>query len=234
MTDTVVIEERFRGPPNSGNGGYVAGLVAKFAGGHRAVYMRAPAPLAIPLELEDKIEPVRLTYDGKTIAEAVKSDQASLPEVPPPPTLEEARIAGQEAACSHPICYCCGNQVSSAVGLRVHTGQLTGAPDGWVAGVWNVDAEAIGTDGSAAEEHVWAAIDCPGSYAWLAKDGVNGGLTAMMQAEVFELPRAGDECIVFAWPISQMSERRRLSGTALFDSGGKLMARASQLWVRPS
>jgi hypothetical protein len=39
------IEERYRGPPDSGNGGYVCGLVAGFLGGSAEVTLRRPPPL---------------------------------------------------------------------------------------------------------------------------------------------------------------------------------------------
>lgn len=234
MEKTVYIDERFRGPPRSGNGGYVTGLVARLAGGHRAVYLRAPAPLDVPLRFESSSDSARLTHDGKVIAEAVKSDSSALPEVPAPPSLEQARAAGRHAACSHPTCYCCGDKVAPTEGLHVQTGQVSELPPGFVAGVWKVDAAAIGGDGCLQAEHIWSAIDCPGSYAWLAKDGINGGLTAMMQAEVLESPRVGDECIILAWPLDQLSDRRRTSGVALFDRDGRLLARAIQLWVRPN
>ena len=43
---TVRIERRFRGPPTTGNGGYVAGLVAAALGGTDCtVTLKAPPPL---------------------------------------------------------------------------------------------------------------------------------------------------------------------------------------------
>lgn len=234
MRRTVIVAGRFRGPPRSGNGGYVAGLAARHAPGHRAVYMRAPAPLNTPLELDLLQEPARLLQEGKVIAEAVASDARALPEFPSPPPLETARRAGREVLSAHPTCFCCGDRVTAGEGLRVYTGPLEGGQEGQVAGVWNVHSDHAGADGLAPEEFVWAAIDCPGSYAWHARDGIHGGLTAMMQAEIVERPRVGEECIVLAWPIEQQSERRRTSGVALFGADGRLMARAIQLWVRPS
>ena len=47
------IDRRFRGPPDSGNGGYFAGLVAKELGGSDVVVtLRRPAPLDADLRLE--------------------------------------------------------------------------------------------------------------------------------------------------------------------------------------
>ena len=42
---TIRIERRFRGPPNSGNGGYSAGRLAAFIDGSAAVTLHMPPPL---------------------------------------------------------------------------------------------------------------------------------------------------------------------------------------------
>lgn len=230
----IEIEGRFRGPPHSGNGGYVAGLMARLAGGHRAVMMRAPVPLDTPLAFDDGGEVARLLLAETLVAEARPGDPALLPEPPAPPSLEMARAAGRDFDCMHPICLCCGDRLAASDGLRVHTGQLEGAPAGTVAGTWLVDPAFADADGRASEEMVWAAIDCPGYYAWVALEGRHGALTGTMQAEVIDRPRAGDECIVMAWPIEQLSERRRSSGVALFAADGRLLARGYQLWIKPN
>lgn len=162
------------------------------------------------------------------------ADPALLPEPPAAPTPDAARAAGEQASCFHPICFCCGDRVAADVGLRVHTGQLGDAPAGHVAGLWTVHPVFAGPDGRVAEEHVWAAIDCAGFYAWVAVEGRHGALTGTMQAEVIERPRAGEACIVAGWPLATLSERRRTSGVALFGSDGRLMARGLQVWVRPA
>ena len=42
MTGTLVIGSRFCGPPDSGNGGYVCGLIADYLGGPAEVTLRKP------------------------------------------------------------------------------------------------------------------------------------------------------------------------------------------------
>lgn len=228
----VVVESRFKGPPTCGNGGYVAGLLARLAGGHRTVAMRLPTPLDTPLAFDHADEPARLVDGDKLVAEARVADTADLPEPPAPPTLAEAEAAGATAVCYHPTCLSCGDKLDAANGLRVGVGQLEGRAAGHLAGVWTVDPAFVGADGLAPEEIVWAAIDCPGYYAWVANEGRHGAMTGTMQAEVLERPRAGDQCIVLAWPIERPSERREIAGVALFSSDGRLMARALQVWIR--
>lgn len=230
----IEIEQRFRGPPHSGNGGYVAGLLARLAGGHRAVLMRAPVPLDTPMRLDTDAEPARLMLADTLVAEARSADRAALPETPAPPTLDQARAAGADFTSFHPICVCCGDALTRDQGLGIRTGQLEGAPPGTLAGVWRVDPAFVGPDGLAPEEIVWAAIDCPGYYAWVALEGRHGALTGTMQAEVIDRPRVGDECIVMAWPWEHLSERRRTSGVALFAADGRLLARGYQVWVTTS
>ncbi len=49
MSETVVIARRYRGPAESGNGGYVCGRLAQHAGGEAEVTLRLPPPLGRPL-----------------------------------------------------------------------------------------------------------------------------------------------------------------------------------------
>ena len=49
MTE-IIIDKRFCGPPNSGNGGYVCGRLAQHIPGGAEVTLRAPPPLDTPLD----------------------------------------------------------------------------------------------------------------------------------------------------------------------------------------
>jgi hypothetical protein len=48
---TMTIARRFRGPPNSGNGGYVCGMLARHIPGAAEVALRAPPPLETELSV---------------------------------------------------------------------------------------------------------------------------------------------------------------------------------------
>ena len=50
---SVVIEKRFCGPPNSGNAGYVCGMLARHITGAAEVTLRAPPPLETELDEVD-------------------------------------------------------------------------------------------------------------------------------------------------------------------------------------
>ena len=48
----IQIGRQFRGPPNSGNGGYVCGVLAKGLDGPVTAMLRAPPPLDVDLHLD--------------------------------------------------------------------------------------------------------------------------------------------------------------------------------------
>ncbi|MFI4934652.1 MAG: hypothetical protein ACHP7N_08550 [Caulobacterales bacterium] len=230
----MTVAPQFRGPPNSGNGGYVCGLMGRAIEGPSTVFLRAPPPLDTPLTLVREGQGLRLlNAEGDLLAEASPADPALLPTPPAPPSFAQAEGAGRTfpglERPFHPICFTCGDQLDEGVGLRVFTGQLPGAARGVVAGVWTPNPCFAGADGLITAEVVWAALDCPGSVAWVVMEG-GGGMLGAMTCEILRRPRAGEPCIVTAWPIEQ-SGRKRLSGTALFTADGELLARSHQIWI---
>lgn len=231
----ITISRRFCGPPDSGNGGYVSGLLARSVEGPATVVLRARIPLDVPLTATCEDGHVRLIgAEDILIGEARPSEPASLPIPPSPPSLAEAEAAGRRfpglAEQFHPICFTCSPDRAEGDALRVFVGQVEGAPEGHVAGVWTPHAAFAESDGLVAPEHVWAALDCPGYFAWVVKLGRHGGLLGTMTGEVLRRPRAGERCIVTAWPLDREG-RKELSGVALFSAEGELMARGHQIWI---
>ena len=234
MSSSVVISSQFRGPPNSGNGGYVCGLLGGRIDGPATAVLRAPIPLDTPLQLTQADGAVRLAgEDGTLIGEARPADASGLPDAPAPPPLDRVAAAGLRfpglERRFHPVCFTCGDQLAEGFGLRVFTGQVEGEAVGFVAGPWTVRPEFAGEDGLAPPEVVWAALDCPGSVAW-AVGGGGAGLLGTMTGEILRRPAVGELTTVLAWPIEQ-SGRKRISGTALFSAEGELLARSRQVWI---
>jgi hypothetical protein len=226
----IVIARQFRGPPNSGNGGYVCGVVAGAVDGPATVALRALIPLDTPLQLDCD----RLTgADGTLIAEAVAATTA-LSEPPTPPSLDEAHAAGTRCLWIekpfHPPCFTCSSIREEGDGLRILPGQIAGAEPGYLACVWTPHANFADADGLVPVEIIWAALDCPGSQAGIVRNGSGGGLLGTMTCEVLRRPRAGEATIVVAWPIEQ-SGRKSVAGVALFDANGVPMALGSQIWI---
>jgi len=233
----IVIARQFRGPPNSGNGGYVCGILGRAIDGASTIALRALIPLDAPLKFEETTDGARLIgQDGTLIADGVRAT-AALPDPPPPPMLDEARAAAGRCKVIekpfHPPCFTCSSIREDGDGLRILPGQIEGAEPGHIACVWTPHANFAGEEGTIPEEIVWAALDCPGSLAWITKTGSGGGLLGTMTGEVLRLPKAGEPTIVTAWPIEQ-SGRKFIAGVALFDARGELMARGSQIWISRS
>ena len=97
MTDSMVIDSRFCGPPGSGNGGYVCGRVAAYLDGPATVTLRRPPPLATPMTVEqDGDSSVRIQHGHTLIAEATSSPGSPAPQIPGPVSMAEAHaVAGR-------------------------------------------------------------------------------------------------------------------------------------------
>ena len=230
----IVIRRQFCGPPNSGNGGYVCGVLARDIVGPATAVLRAPIPLDVELALADRDEGRVLLGEGDVLIGQAGPGRQALPEPPPAPSLEAAREAStrciglQERV--HPICFTCGEGRAEGDGLRVFPGQLANADPGVVACVWTPHAAFADDDGRIAPEYVWAALDCPGIFAWMAKTGRQGALLGTMTGEITKPVQSGADYIVLAWPL-EAEGRKRTAGVALFDAEGPLVARAHQVWI---
>jgi hypothetical protein len=225
---TLTIASRFKGPPESGNGGYVCGLIATTLQADVRVRLVAPPPLETPLELAPQGEGEwMLSCATGPVARAV-AGRLDL-EVPRPPQYVQAVWASQHypgfREHAFPDCFVCGPHRRRGDGLRIFPGMLD---SGIVAAPWlpadNLDAG----DGKVGVEYLWAALDCPGYFA------VSGARRVMvlgeMQAHVDRRVHVGDACIVIGWKIAAEG-RRHLAGTAIFDDDGELCARARATWV---
>jgi len=231
----VVVARQFCGPPNSGNGGYVSGLLAQSIPGAATAVLRAIIPLDTPLQLTGDAAASTLSGEGGAlIGEAKASAGETLPTPPAPPTFEQAEAAGKRyfafSRSFHPICFTCGPKRAEGDGARVFVGPIEGAPAGHVAGTWSAAPGFCDADGLARPEIVWAALDCPGSIAWVELKGAGGGLLGTMTAEILRRPAQDEPVIITAWPLEQ-DGRKQFAGVAMFSRDGELMARAHQVWI---
>src|SRR3954470_21013379 len=97
LSVSVTIAERFNGPPGTGNGGYVCGLVATEVGTSAQVSLFLPPPLGIPLTLEKTVPgSVRLLDGDAVIAEGRHATPTV--SLPSPPSVQEAREAAERFA----------------------------------------------------------------------------------------------------------------------------------------
>lgn len=226
MSDqTIVIPHRFRGPAESGNGGYVCGLLAGFVDSDAVeVTLRQPPPLDRPLVVAAEDGRVRLLDGDLLVAEAVAAEL----ELQAPAAISwddaVAASAGYVGFEEHafPECFVCGPVREPGDGLRVFAGPVADA-EGVVAAPW-VAREV-------APEIVWAAIDCPGAFA-VGVSARGETVLGRMTARVVRLPTEGERCVSIGWQLGE-DGRKLYAGTALFSETGELLALARQTWIVP-
>jgi hypothetical protein len=211
----VVIARRFRGPAESGNGGYSCGA---FAGGRDAeVTLRLPPPLETPLRVDGGV-----VRDGERVVAEVAEARVGL-EPPAPVSWDEAVAARRPDVTSpFPECFVCGHARGDD-GLHIHAGPVPGREV--VAAPWEVGADQVG------HELVWAALDCPGAYA----TGVVGrGVVVLgrLAAHVERVPEPGERCVVLGWSLGG-DGRKHGAGTAVLDESGGLVGIARAVWIEP-
>ena len=228
--EVITIDERFCGPPGSGNGGYVAGLLARRLGTAAEVTLRRPVPLGRSLPLARTDGGIELR-DGETV---LARAEAANPAVEPPPavSLEDARQASARfpRADEHPLphCFVCGTARGLGDGLRIFPGPVSGDSD-VVAGPWVPDATLAGPDGLVREEFLWASLDCTGAFA--TNEPPRGlMLLGRLAAEIRGPLRAGEPVIVTGWPLADQG-RKIVAGTALRRADGGIVAVARATWV---
>ena len=156
-SQTINIDPRFCGPPDSANGGYICGRLAAFIEGPVTVRLHAPPPLATELALQDQDKGLQLMAGEQLIASA-SSDSLVLP-VPASPTPEAAtdaarRYSGFEQH-PYPGCFVCGTGRTAKDGLRIFAGPLADA--GQVAAPWQPGADLGDGHGRVASEFLWSA-----------------------------------------------------------------------------
>lgn len=232
MPITLHIARRFCGPPHSGNGGYVAGLIARHTGyAVTEVTLRRPPPLATDLRLEPDDGAFALR-DGDTLIATARPGAVEF-SAPPPPAFAEAeqaatRYLGLHAELPFHTCFVCGTERAPGDGLRIFAGPVDEQP--LYAAPWIPDATLADSEGTVAPEFVWAALDCPGAFALMGDASLTlllGRMTVGFRRPI----RPGERCIVVAWKKGQ-ERRKYFSGTAIYDQQGELCAVGDAVWIR--
>jgi hypothetical protein len=229
--EQVVIERRFRGPPDSAQGGYACGLVAeRLEGPCAAVTLRLPPPLDQPLEAQRGDDGTVALLDGdRLVAEGALADLRLDP--PSPVSVAEAERASADCPWvdNHPFpgCFGCGPERSQDEAVAITMGPVAGRD---VFGApWTPLAEFAGDDNAVAPVFVWAALDCPtASLAVLSGSAASvlGQLTGRLLAPV----RPGMTHTVVAWLIGHDGRKHR-GGAAIHGPDGELCAYAEGLWI---
>ncbi len=237
FVESVEINHQFCGPPESGNGGYVCGRLAHYLEGPATVRLMIPPPLDTRLDVVGTDGEFQLRHDEQVVARAWPG--AAEIELLPSPGLDTARRAGGRFAGfsrhAFPGCFVCGTDRSEGDGLLIHAGPAPGdsgrsdMPVHHVACTWIPHDSFCRPDGVVHQEFIWAALDCPGGWAFLSS-GEEVALLGEFSVEIDTPPRAGQEYVVAGWEISREG-RKRLTASAIYDSEGQPLAWARATWI---
>ncbi len=226
----IVIDRRYCGPPGSGNGGYVCGLLAGAAGLPLEVRLRIPPPLGRPLQVAERDGEWQV-LDGERLVATGRSHAVEL-VIPEPPSFSEAQHAARDYAGfrqhPYPGCFVCGPERGPGDGLRVFAAPVAGYD--LHAAAWQPDESLAGEDGRLRPEFMWAALDCPGAFASAAIE--RAALLAQFAARIERCVRPGEACVVTAWSAGHEG-RKHYAGTAVFDADGVLCGSALATWIAP-
>lgn len=230
MASGLVIDRRFRGPPESANGGYACGLLARFIEGPTEVTLRAPPPLSVPLQVEARGEEAVLLRDGAVIAQARAGRvDAGVRE---PAALEDAERAASNYPWRdrhpYPTCFVCGPQRQPGDGLAIFPGPVDNRSS--YAAPWTPDASLADADGPVRSEFVWAALDCPSGIVTDLMGEVGLLLLGRLTAELHAPLVPGNAYIVQAWPGSR-DGRKLHTSSAVFSPEGEVCAAARAVWI---
>ena len=239
MTGSLIVARRFCGPPDSGNGGYVCGLIAGFLEGPAEVTLRLPPPLDRPLAVKrDGDGSVRVLDGQRLIAESTRLPDGRHLQLPDAVSVQQARAAGAQSPLRirpelhpYPTCFVCGPDRRLGDGLRICVGPVPGTA--LSADVWYPGEELAGANGEIRPEFIWAALDCPGGIGALW-DAVPDGaqyLLGRQTARQLGAVKAGDPHVVVGWRLA-VQGRKILSGSALFTASGQAVGVAQATWIR--
>jgi hypothetical protein len=203
--------------------------MAAFVEGPCEVTLRSPPPLDTPMQVDESGDPVRLTHEGRLVAEARSVDLDLQP--PEPPDWDQALAAQRRfPGLRHhdfPHCFTCGTARGPGDGLLVQTGAVEDRD--LVAATWIPDASLADQQGAVEPEFYWAATDCAGAWATASRQK-NPSLLGRFVARFTDVVRPGERCIVIGWPIGQ-DGRKHHAGTALFGADKRLIGCGRQTWL---
>ena len=239
---SMIIGRRYCGPPNSGNGGYVCGRLARHIPGGAEVTLRAPPPLDKQLDVVATDDGSWELRDGATVVavgrpasvELTRLDKASFDEA------YAAELLTPIKPHEHPLptCFVCGPARAQGDGLRIFAGPLARRSrdaSAVLAATWTPDPTLAADDGLVAPEFLWAALDCPTGYASSANHESGGFdqtplLLGRMSARIEARPRPGERCVITAWATGR-DGRKRMAEAAAHGEAGTLLAVARATWI---
>ncbi len=258
MQDTLEVPARFRGPPESGNGGYVAGLLAEQIGDAPAdidnaaveVTLRAPTPLDRQMQLleADRLETDGLETDGQglqlilgeTLIAEARWTTLTL-DIPEPPGFAAALAARQDSPSLqkdlNPFLpdgtgfhpICFCCGADVEPEEGLHVYPAAVAGFDGVAAAWQPSLTFADDQGYLPERILWAGLDCPGQFAYL-NAGIRTGMLGRITGRMLAPVLADQELVIIGWCL-EVERSKHFAGTALFDAQGTLCGYTRQVWI---
>ena len=239
---SIIIDRRYCGPPNSGNGGYVCGRLARHIGGDAEVVLRAPPPLQRSLDVVAIDDGAWELRDGTAVVATGRPARLG-PARLETASFDEAREAERLMPVlphAHPLptCFVCGPARAEGDGLRIFARPLARQSrndSAVLAAIWTPDPTLAAEDGLVAPEFVWSALDCPTGYA-CTYDPERGAfdetpiLLGRMAARIVARPRPQECCVITAWEAGRDGRKRMATGAA-YGEAGRLLAVAQATWI---
>jgi hypothetical protein len=225
----LTIEDRYEGPPEIANGGYVCGLLAETMGGPVEIRLERPVPLATELELVSGVDTAQLILGDRVLASARRSQavDGTMPVV----TLEGARraVEARPRPGEHPFpnCFGCGPHRNAGDGLHLLPGRVSGTDI--AACVWTPDDELTQEASEIPLRYLAVALDCP-TYWPLIEHG-EVALLGSLRLDFRQSALPGNDYIVVSWPLAR-NGRRMLGGGAVYTPDGELVAAGQATWIK--
>jgi hypothetical protein len=226
MEEHVVFPRRFRGPPDSVNGGYACGVVAGLLNGLVEVTLRRPPPLDTRLTATRLSAELVEVHDGHGLVAEGRPSNGHMPILPPVGFQQSVEAAagyrGFDPGATFASCFVCSPERED--GLRIFPGPVAGG----LAAPWTPDPSLVDQAGYIRSEIVWAALDCPTFFA--STDPGQLALLGRMTAALKHGLRGGEPHVVVAQRMGSEG-RKRFGSSAIYAADGELCAVARAPWI---
>jgi hypothetical protein len=222
--EKVVIDDFFRGPPTSANGGYAAGVTARLFGEPARVSLPKPPPVGRALTPR-RVEPGLKIFDGDEpvlVATPRRRVDVRVPHIDVAAARSAEAIPEILANHAAPTCVVCGP--GRADGFRIFPGSLG---SGLVATSWRVPSIGLQEGGEVSSPILWAALDCPGGWCFEGAHVEFVPVLLSQSVDILKPIHAGDEVIIVAWKTGR-AERTLRACTAVLDLEGCPLAVSKQ------
>lgn len=171
---------------------------------------------------------VELFENNVLVAEARRARIALEP--PEPPSYEEAKAASRRfrGFRSHcfPSCFVCGPDRHPGDGLRIFPGLIDGRD--LVASPWIPDSSLASATGLVSAEFLWAALDCPGAFAF-PEPAQGVVLLGEFQVDLLGDVSVDERCVLVAYELDHHG-RKHHTATALFGEAGACLGLGLGTW----